>query len=91
MIWVFLIINVIWACFAIYQMIKANKENGLFDYTVFQMYLKEKGLSDEEIEVELDKRARLHNELFDAIGFEAMTENKYRAKIAEYRKKHNLK
>ena len=31
--WVFLIINVIWACFAIYQMIKANKENGLFDTT----------------------------------------------------------
>ena len=86
-----------WIClctsivYAIYQIVKGNKENGLFYFTVFQMYLKKKGLSDDEIEEEMDEWSRLHNELSDSIGFKAISEGQYRSKIEEYRKKNNLK
>lgn len=76
---------------AIYQIVKGNKENGLFYFTVFQMYLKKKGLSDEEIEEETYEWARQHNKLFDLIGCKAITEGQYRSKIVEYRKKNGLK
>ena len=91
MMWVFYIIMILFGIHQTYSLIKANKENGLFEYTVFQMYLKEKGLSDEEIRKEMYEMARIHNELWHAIGFKAITEDQYRAKIVEYRKKNHLK
>ena len=89
--WVFWFLMCVWVICQIYNTIKVNKENSLFEHTVFQMYLKEKGLSDEDIDAEIDEYARQYNRLWHAIGTKAITEKQYLDKIAEYRKKNHLK
>jgi uncharacterized membrane protein len=74
----------------IISMIKLNERNGMFYYAAFSLYLKEKGLSKEEIEEERMKWAhhqnRIHKLLWPRLYKGSFTEDDFRGDIVKLMK-----
>ena len=78
----------------IINQIKLNERNGMFYYAVFGLYLKEKGLSKEEIEEERMKWAHYHNYihklLWPRLYRGSFTEDDFRGDIVKLMKKLDI-
>jgi hypothetical protein len=78
----------------IINQIKLNEHNGMFYYAVFGLYLKEKGLSKEEIEEERIKWAHYHNHihklLWPRLYKGSFTENDFRGDIVKLMKELDI-
>ena len=74
--------------------IKLNERNGMFYYAVFGLYLKEKGLSKEEIEEERIKWAHYHNHihklLWPRLYKGSFTEDDFRGDIVKLMKELDI-
>ncbi len=74
--------------------IKLNERNGMFYYAVFGLYLKEKGLSKEEIEEERMKWAHYHNHihklLWPSLYKGSFTEDDFRGDIVKLMKELDI-
>ena len=74
--------------------IKLNERNGMFYYAVFGLYLKEKGLSKEEIEEERMKWAHYHNHihklLWPRLYKGSFTEDDFRGDIVKLMKELDI-
>lgn len=91
---IILIFAAIYLIVSIRNQIKLNERNGMFYYAVFGLYLKEKGLSKEEIEEERMKWAHYHNHihklLWPRLYKGSFTEDDFRGDIVKLMKKLNI-
>ena len=91
---IILILAAIQAVVFIRNQIKLNERNGMFYYAVFGLYLKEKGLSKEEIEEERMKWAHYHNRihklLWPRLYKGSFTENDFRGDIVKLMKELDI-
>lgn len=78
----------------IISQIKLNEHNGMFYYAIFGLYLKEKGLSKEEIEEEHMKWAHCHNRihklLWPYLYKGSFTEDDFRGDIVKLMKELDI-
>jgi hypothetical protein len=78
----------------IISQIKLNERNGMFYYAIFGLYLKEKGLSKEDIEKERMKWAHYHNYihklLWPCLYKGSFTEDEFRGDIVKLMKKLDI-
>lgn len=91
---IILIITAVCTVVFIRSLIKLNERNGMFYYAVFNLYLKEKGLSKEKIEEERMKWAHYHNRihklLWPRLYKGSFTENDFRGDIVKLMKELDI-
>ena len=91
---IILIMAVVCTVVFIRSQIKLNERNGMFYYAVFGLYLKEKGLSKEEIEKERMKWAHYHNHihklLWPRLYKGSFTEDDFRGDIVKLMKELDI-
>ena len=91
-----IILTMVAVCAVVFirSQIKLNERNGMFYYAVFGLYLKEKGLSKEEIEEERMKWAHYHNHinklLWPHIYKGSFTEDDFRGDIVKLMKELDI-
>ena len=83
-------------CAVVYirNLIKLNEHNSMFYYAVFGLYLKEKGLSEEEIQEERMKWAHysnhIHKLLWPRLYKGSFTEDDFRGDIVKLMKEPDI-
>lgn len=91
---IFWIIVAVYAIVTFRNLIKLNERNGMFYYAAFGLYLKEKGLSKEEIEEEHMKWAhyqnRIHKLLWPRLYKGSFTEDDFRGDIVKLMKELHI-
>lgn len=91
---IILIMAVVCTVVFIRNQIRLNERNGMFYYAIFGLYLKEKGLSKEEIEEERMKWAHYHNHihklLWPRLYEGSFTEEDFRGDIVKLMKKLDI-
>lgn len=91
-----IILTMVAVCAVVFirSQIKLNERNGMFYYAVFGLYLKEKGLSKEEIEEERMKWAHYHNHihklLWPHLYKGSFTEDDFRGDIVKLMKELDI-
>lgn len=77
--------------YLIYSLWRSNLENGLFDMTAFEMFVREElGVKDEaQVEEYLGLWAKYHNKLFHEIDKMHITEGGFRGAIVKFKKQNN--
>ena len=86
-----LIILSVYIIYLIYSLWRSNLENGLFDMTAFEMFVREElGITDEaQVEEYLDLWAKYHNKLFREINKMHITESGFRSAIVKFKKQNH--
>lgn len=83
---------IVYALYIGYDLIQTNRKNGLFDMTVFEMYLrKHHGMDNDQIDEEYDKYLKCRHELDSEIKKLCLTEDKARSEIVKYRKRNGYR
>ena len=91
-----IILTMVAVCAVVFirSQIKLNERNGMFYYAVFGLYLKEKGLSKEEIKEERMKWAHYHNHihklLWPHLYKGSFTEDDFRGDIVKLMKELDI-
>jgi len=84
--------SVVVVLYIVYGLIQLNRKNGLFDMTVFEMYLrKHHGMDNDQIDEEYDKYLKCRHELDSEIKKLCLTEDKARSEIVKYRKRNGYR
>jgi hypothetical protein len=84
--------SVVVVLYIVYGIIQLNRKNGLFDMTVFEMYLrKHHGMDNDQIDEEYDKYLKCRRELDGEIKKLCLTEDEARGAIVEYRKRNGYR
>lgn len=83
---------IVYGLYMVYDLIQMNRKNGLFDMTVFEMYLrKHHGMDNDQIDEEYDKYLKCRHELDSEIKKLCLTEDKARSEIVKYRKRNGYR
>ena len=83
---------IVYALYIGYGFIQLNRKNGLFNMTVFEMYLrKHHGMDNDQIDEEYDKYLKCRHELDSEIKKLCLTEDEARSAIVEYRKRNGYR
>ena len=83
---------IVYGLYMVYDLIQMNRKNGLFDMTVFEMYLrKHHGMDNDQIDEEYDKYIKCRHELDSEIKKLCLTEDKARSEIVKYRKRNGYR